>query len=336
MRVAINGFGRIGRSVFRILNTAADVRVVAINDIADNEALAYLLRYDTVMGRFPDDVTMQGDVLRTSRQNVKMTEVAEPGAWAWKELGADYVIESTGRYRRKAELEKHLAAGARKVILTVPAKDEIDATIVMGANEDALRPGHRSVSNASCTTNCLAPLAAVLNEAFGIESGLMTTVHAYTNDQRLADVPHSDWRRSRAAAENIIPTTTGAARTVGKVLPALAGKLDGLAMRVPIPDGSIVDLVAMVSKDTTAEQVNDAVRRAAATPRLRNILLYSEEPIVSSDIVGNPHSSIFDAPFTRVVDGRFVRTLTWYDNEWGYSNRVVDLLRLMDKVDPAP
>ncbi|MGH9866599.1 MAG: type I glyceraldehyde-3-phosphate dehydrogenase [Candidatus Polarisedimenticolia bacterium] len=335
MRVAINGFGRIGRSVFRILNTAPDVRVVAINDIADNEVLAYLLRYDTVMGRFPDEVSVQGDVLRTSHQNVRMTEVGEPGAWAWKDLGADYVIEATGRYRRRAELEKHLAAGARKVILTVPAKDDIDATIVLGVNEADLRPAHRIVSNASCTTNCLAPLAGVLHEAFGIESGLMTTVHAYTNDQRLADVPHSDWRRSRAAAENVIPTTTGAARTVGKVIPALAGRLDGLAMRVPIPDGSIVDLVTLVTKETTADRVNDVVREAAATPRLRDILLYSEEPIVSSDIVGNPHSGIFDAPFTRVVDGHFVRTLAWYDNEWAYSHRVVDLLRLMDRIDPT-
>jgi glyceraldehyde 3-phosphate dehydrogenase len=332
MRIAINGFGRIGRSVFRILNDQPWAQVVAVNDIADNEALAYLLRHDTVMGPFPDSVAIQGDVLRTSRQNVKMTEIAEAGAWPWKEMGVDCVVESTGRYRRRAELEKHLQAGAGRVVLTVPAKDEIDATVVLGANEESLRPEHRIVSNASCTTNCLAPLARVLDESFGIESGVMTTVHAYTNDQRLADVPHSDWRRSRAAAENIIPTTTGAARAVGKVLPGLAGRLDGLAMRVPIPDGSIVDLVATLRDETTAEKLNAAVKDAAATPRLRRILRWSDDPIVSSDIVGDPHSCIFDAPFTRVVDGRFVKVMAWYDNEWGYSHRVVDLLRLMGGV----
>jgi glyceraldehyde 3-phosphate dehydrogenase len=329
MRVAINGFGRIGRSVFRILNDTGDVEVVAINDITDNEALAYLLRHDTVMGSFPDTVTVEGDLMRTSRQTVKMTEVPEPKALPWKELEVDVVIEATGRFRKRAEIEEHLDAGAGKVILTVPAKDEIDCTVVLGVNEDELEPGHRLVSNASCMTNCLAPVAKVIHENFGIESGAMTTVHAYTNDQRLADVPHSDWRRSRAAAENIIPTTTGAARAVGKVLPELAGRLDGMAMRVPIPDGSIVDLVVTLGTDVTAEQLNDALREASKTERLRNILKYSEEPIVSSDIVGDPHSSIFDAPFTRVVEGRFVKILAWYDNEWGYANRVVDLIGLI-------
>jgi glyceraldehyde 3-phosphate dehydrogenase len=330
MKIAINGFGRIGRSVFRILNDAADAEVLAINDISDNEALAYLLRHDTVMGPFPDKVEVEGETLRTSRQTVRMTAIAEPSELPWREMGVDYVIEATGRFRKRAEIEQHLEAGASKVILTVPAKDEIDCTVVLGVNEDALRPEHRIVSNASCTTNCLAPVAKVLHENFGILRGVMTTVHAYTNDQRLADVPHSDWRRSRAAAENIIPTTTGAARAVGKVLPALAGKLDGMAMRVPIPDGSIVDLVTVMEKTVTTESVNAAVREAADTERLRNILHYSEAPIVSSDIVGDPHSCIFDAPFTTVVQGRFVKTLSWYDNEWGYSNRVVDLLRLLD------
>jgi len=325
MRIAINGFGRIGRSVFRILNDQPWAQVVAVNDIADNEALAYLLRHDTVMGPFPDSVAIQGDVLRTSRQNVKMTEIAEAGAWPWKEMGVDCVVESTGRYRRRAELEKHLQAGAGRVVLTVPAKDEIDATVVLGANEESLRPEHRIVSNASCTTNCLAPLARVLDESFGIESGVMTTVHAYTNDQRLADVPHSDWRRSRAAAENIIPTTTGAARAVGKVLPRLKGKLDGLAMRVPVPDGSIVDLVARLRERPRRDEVNAAVREAAAGP-LARIVEYSEVPLVSSDIIGNPHSSIFDALSTDAAGDGWVRVVSWYDNEWGYSNRVVDLI----------
>jgi len=330
MKIAINGFGRIGRSVFRILNSAPDAEILAINDIADNEALAYLLRHDTVMGLFPDKVEVEGDILRTSRQTVRMTAIADPSKLPWSTLGVDYVIEATGRFRKRADLEQHLQAGADKVVLTVPAKDEIDFTVVLGVNDGDLRPEHRIVSNASCTTNCLAPVAMVLHESFGIVRGVMTTVHAYTNDQRLADVPHTDWRRSRAAAENIIPTTTGAARAVGKVLPALAGKLDGMAMRVPIPDGSIVDLVTVLEKTASVESVNAAVRDAAASERLRNILKYSEAPIVSSDIVGDSHSSIFDAPFTTVVQEHFVKILAWYDNEWGYSNRVVDLLRLMD------
>jgi len=282
MRIAINGFGRIGRSVFRILNAMKEMDVVAINDITDNDALAYLLKHDTVMGGFPDRIEVDGDMLRTQFQNVKMTEVAKPAELPWKELGVDYVIEATGRFRKRAEIAHHLDAGAKKVILTVPSKDEIDCTIVLGVNESDLKPEHRIVSNASCTTNCLAPMAKVLHENFGIVSGVMTTVHAYTNDQRLADVPHSDWRRSRAAAENIIPTSTGAAKAVGKVLPALAGKLDGMAMRVPIPDGSIVDLVTVLEKEATPKQINEAMRQAAQTDRLARILFYSEAPIVSS------------------------------------------------------
>lgn len=333
MRVAINGFGRIGRSVFRILNTlGGGVEVAAINDLADNEAMAYLLRHDTVMGRFPDKVEVDGDIMRTSYQTVKMTEIPDPMHLPWGELGVDIVIEATGRFRKRAEIEQHIKAGAKRVILTVPSKDEIDFTVVLGVNEDQLKPEHLIVSNASCTTNCLAPVAKVLHENFGIESGVMTTVHAYTNDQRLADVPHSDWRRSRAAAENIIPTTTGAAKAVGKVLPDLAGKLDGMAMRVPIPDGSIVDLVTVLREETTAERINEALRDAARTERMKNILKYSVDPIVSSDIVGDPHSSIFDSPWTKVVDGHFAKVLSWYDNEWGYSNRVVDLIGLMSKM----
>jgi glyceraldehyde 3-phosphate dehydrogenase len=333
MRVAINGFGRIGRSVFRILNAMEGMEVVGINDISDDDALAYLLKYDTVMGPFQGTINIEGDILRTRFQKVKMTAVPEPAELPWKELGVDYVIEATGIFRTRAQLADHLEAGAAKVILTVPAKDEIDCTVVLGVNEADLKPHHQIVSNASCTTNCLAPVAKVLHENFGIISGVMTTVHAYTNDQRLADVPHSDWRRGRQAAENIIPTTTGAAKAVGKVLPALEGKLDGMAMRVPIPDGSIVDLVTSMENEATVEQINEAMREAAASAQLKNILCYSEAPIVSSDIVGDPHSSIFDAPYTTVIGGRFVKTLAWYDNEWGYSNRVVDLLKLLDGFD---
>ena len=332
MKIAINGFGRIGRGVFRILNRMEGMEVVAVNDLADNEALAYLLKYDTVMGRFPGEIEINADTMRTRFQTVKMTDYSDPAELPWKELGVDYVIEATGAFRKRAQLAKHLEAGASKVILTVPAKDEIDCTVVLGVNESDLTSDHRIVSNASCTTNCLAPIAKVLHENFGIVSGVMTTVHAYTNDQRLADVPHTDWRRSRAAAENIIPTTTGAARAVGKVLPALDGKLDGMAMRVPIADGSIVDLVTTLERDTTADQINDAVRAAAESDEMKPILRYSEAPIVSKDIVGEPHSCIFDAPLTQVVDGRFAKTFSWYDNEWGYSNRVVDLLKLLDRL----
>ena len=329
MRVAINGFGRIGRSVFRILNTRDDVDVVAINDIFDKEALVYLLKYDTVMGRFPDDVNLDGDTLMTSRQKVKMIGERVPADLPWDSMGVDIVIESTGIFRMREQLEAHLSAGAKRVVLTVPAKDEIDYTVVLGVNHDGLKPEHRIVSNASCTTNCLAPMAKVLHEAFGIEVGVINTVHAYTNDQRLADVPHSDWRRSRAAAENVIPTTTGAARAVGKVLPELDGKLDGIAMRVPVPDGSVVDLNVLLEQSVSVDQVNDAVRSAADSGPVADVLEYSTMPIVSTDIIGNKHSSIFDAPFTRVIDNNFVKTLNWYDNEWGYSNRVVDLLILL-------
>ena len=329
MRVAINGFGRIGRSVFRILNTRDDVDVVAINDIFDKEALVYLLKYDTVMGRFPDDVNLDGDTLMTSRQKVKMIGERVPADLPWDSMGVDVVIESTGIFRMREQLEAHLSAGAKRVVLTVPAKDEIDYTVVLGVNHDGLKPEHRIVSNASCTTNCLAPMAKVLHEAFGIELGVINTVHAYTNDQRLADVPHSDWRRSRAAAENVIPTTTGAARAVGKVLPELDGKLDGIAMRVPVPDGSVVDLNVLLEQSVSVDQVNDAVRSAADSGPVADVLEYSTMPIVSTDIIGNKHSSIFDAPFTRVIDNNFVKTLNWYDNEWGYSNRVVDLLILL-------
>ena len=333
MKVAINGFGRIGRSVFRILNSKEDVNIVAINDIFDKGALTYLLKYDTVMGRFPDEVTLEGDMLKTGSQSVKLIAERDPLSLPWGELGVDIVIESTGIFRQREQLENHLKAGAKRVVLTVPSKDEIDYTVVLGVNDDGLLPEHKIVSNASCTTNCLAPMAKVLNDSFGIEMGVINTIHAYTNDQRLADVPHSDWRRSRAAAENVIPTTTGAARAVGKVLPELDGKLDGIAMRVPVPDGSVVDLNVRLEKDVTLDEVNDAVKAAADSGPLQNVLQYSTLPVVSTDIIGNPHSSIFDAPFTRVVEGNFVKTLNWYDNEWGYSNRVADLLSVLHSLD---
>ena len=333
MKVAINGFGRIGRSVFRILNSKQDVDIVAINDIFDKGALTYLLKYDTVMGRFPDEVSLEGDILKTGSQSVKLIAERDPSSLPWGELGVDIVIESTGIFRQRDQLENHITAGAKRVVLTVPSKDEIDYTVVLGVNDDGLLPEHRIVSNASCTTNCLAPMAKVLNDSFGIDMGVINTIHAYTNDQRLADVPHSDWRRSRAAAENVIPTTTGAARAVGKVLPELDGKLDGIAMRVPVPDGSVVDLNVRLEKDVSIDDVNDAVRSAADSGPLKNVLQYSTLPVVSSDIIGNPHSSIFDAPFTRVIEGNFVKTLNWYDNEWGYSNRVADLLSVLHALD---
>ena len=333
MKVAINGFGRIGRSVFRILDNRENVDVVAINDIFDKGALTYLLKYDTVMGRFPGEVTLHGDILKTQHQSVKLLAERDPASLPWDELGVDIVIESTGIFRERKQLQNHIIAGAKRVVLTVPSKDEIDYTVVLGVNDDGLRPEHKIVSNASCTTNCLAPMAKILNDSFGIQMGVINTIHAYTNDQRLADVPHSDWRRSRAAAENVIPTTTGAARAVGKVLPELDGKLDGIAMRVPVPDGSVVDLNVRLNEDVKVEDVNDAVMSAADSSSLKNVLEYSTLPVVSSDIIGNPHSSIFDAPFTRVIEGNFVKTLNWYDNEWGYSNRVADLLDTLYALD---
>ena len=323
--VGINGFGRIGRSVFRILSDRPDIEVAVVNDLFDNDHLAYLLKYDTVMRVFPKDVSTDADSMTVAGRRVRMTSEKDPAKIPWGKHGVDVVIESTGKILTREPLSKHLAAGARKVVLTVPAKDAIDATIVVGVNDGELRPEHRIVSNASCTTNCLAPIAKILDERFGIEEGLMTTVHAYTNDQRLADVPHKDLRRSRAAAENIIPTTTGAAKTVGKVLPRLAGRLDGIAVRVPVPDGSIVDLTCRMSRPVTGAEVNAAVREAAAGP-LARIVEYSEVPLVSSDIIGNPHSSIFDALSTQASGDGYLKVLAWYDNEWGYSNRVVDLV----------
>lgn len=329
MRVAINGFGRIGRSVFRILNSRKDIDVVAINDLYDNDVLAYLLKYDTVMKGFGQDIHLEGDLLITPNEKVKMLSYKNPEELPWKDLGVDIVIESTGVFRTREKLEPHLRAGASYVILTVPAKDKIDYTVVLGVNEDGLKPEHKIISNASCTTNCLAPMVKVLHDNFGVKEGMMTTTHAYTNDQRLADVPHKDWRRGRAAAENIIPTTTGAAKAVGVVIPELAGKLDGMASRVPVPDGSVVDLVVEVERDVTVGDVHEAVRKASQSPNLKNILLYSEERVVSSDIVGMSYSSVYDPEFTKVLGNRIIRTLNWYDNEWGYSHRVVDLVGII-------
>jgi glyceraldehyde-3-phosphate dehydrogenase, type I len=326
MRVAINGFGRIGRAVFRILEGIPDIEVVAINDLFDPAALRYLLSYDTVMGRFGKPVTLEDDQLVTSKTRCKLISYKNPAELPWKDLGIDAVVESTGVFRKRAQLEQHLTAGAKRVVLTVPAGDAIDYTVVLGVNEGGLKPDHRIISNASCTTNCLAPMAKVLHEAFGIEEGMINTVHAYTNDQRLADVPHADWRRSRAAAENIIPTSTGAAKAVGEVLPELKGRLHGIAARVPVPDGSVVDLFARLKTKVDAADIHAAVRAAARGP-MQGILQYSERPLVSTDIIGNSHSSIYDAEFTQVSGGHFVRVLNWYDNEWGYSSRVCDLLR---------
>jgi glyceraldehyde 3-phosphate dehydrogenase len=326
MKIGINGFGRIGRSVFRILEEVDGIDVVAINDLFDREALRYLLDYDTVMGPFGKSLSLEDGHFVTSKGRVKLLSERNPADLPWAELGVDAVVEATGVFRTRDQLAQHLAAGAKYVVLTVPAKDPVDYTVVLGVNDDGLKAEHRIISNASCTTNCLAPMARVLDDEFGIEEGVIDTVHAYTNDQRLADVPHSDWRRSRAAAENIIPTSTGAAKAVGEVLPQLQGRLHGIAARVPVPDGSVVDLFVKLGKVVSVEDVNTAVRAASETDRLSGILQYCDTPIVSSDIIGNSHSSIYDAGFTGVIGGRYLRVLNWYDNEWGYSCRVCDLL----------
>jgi glyceraldehyde 3-phosphate dehydrogenase len=331
MRVAINGFGRIGRSVFRILDKRADAEVVAINDVFDHDALRYLLNYDTVMGRFEGTSRLEGDDLVTAHGRTRMIREKDPLKLPWGDLNVDVVVESTGIFTTREQLNKHLEAGAKRVVLTVPAKDEIDYTVVLGVNDEGLKPEHRTISNASCTTNCLAPLAKVLQDSFGIAEGIINTVHAYTNDQRLADVPHSDWRRSRAAAENIIPTSTGAAKAVGQVLPQLKGKLDGIAARVPVPDGSVVDLFVELEKRVTVEDVHEAIKAAAESKRMKGILQFVALPVVSSDVIGNSHSSIFDAGFTSVTGGKYLKCLSWYDNEWGYSNRVCDLLNLVTR-----
>ncbi len=328
MKVAINGFGRIGRSVYRILSQRPDMEVVAINDLFDAASLVYLLRYDTVMGPFEGSLELDGDVLKSGHTETRMLSERHLDELPWKSLGVDAVVESTGVFRTRIDLQRHIGAGAKRVVLTVPAKDAIDYTVVLGVNDDGLRPEHHIVSNASCTTNCLAPMAKVLNDAFGITNGVINTVHAYTNDQRLADVPHTDWRRSRSAAENIIPTSTGAAKAVGEVLPELKGKLDGIACRVPVADGSVVDLFVELASTASEEDIHKAVHNAASGA-MAGVLQYGSGPLVSSDVIGTPYSSIYDAEFTSVSGGRFVKTLNWYDNEWGYANRVCDLLGRM-------
>jgi glyceraldehyde 3-phosphate dehydrogenase (phosphorylating) len=327
VKVGINGFGRIGRNVFRAAKAAgADIDFVAVNDLTDPGTLAHLLKYDSILGRYPGEVSVEGDVISADGDDLKVLSEREPAALPWAELGADVVIESTGLFTAREAAAKHLEAGAKKVIITAPAK-EPDVTVALGVNfdRDYDEENHHIISNASCTTNCLAPLAKVLNESFGIEHGLMTTIHAYTADQRLQDMPHKDLRRARAAAINLIPTTTGAAKAVGLVLPELNGKLNGLAMRAPVATGSVVDLVFSTPDPVTTEQVNAAVKEAAEGS-LKGILSYTEDPIVSTDIVRDPHSSIFDAGQTMVIgDGHMVKAVSWYDNEWGYSNRCVEL-----------
>ena len=327
VKVGINGFGRIGRNLFRAAHESeADLDIVAVNDITDNATLAYLLKYDSILGRFPGEVTEGGGSITVDGKEIKVFEERDPADLPWGDVGVDVVIESTGLFTKRDDAKKHLDAGAKKVIISAPAT-EPDVTVALGVNFDSEYDAgsHHIISNASCTTNCLAPIAKVLHEAVGIEHGLMTTIHAYTADQRLQDMPHSDLRRARAAALNLIPTTTGAAKAVGLVLPELEGRLNGFAMRAPVATGSVVDLVAQVGRETTKEEINAAVKAAAEGP-LKGILSYTEDEIVSTDIVKDPHSSIFDAGLTMVMEGTMVKVVSWYDNEWGYSNRVVELV----------
>ena len=325
VKVGINGFGRIGRNIMRAALGNKEIDFVAVNDLTNTQTLAHLLKYDSILGNLDADVKASGDSITVNGDAFKVLSVKDPGELPWKDLGVDVVFESTGRFTDRDSAARHITAGAKKVIITAPGK-KADLMTVLGVNQDAYDPAkHHIISNASCTTNCLAPFAKVLHESFGIQKGWMTTIHSYTNDQQLLDLPHKDLRRARAAALSIIPTTTGAATAVGQVLPALKGKLDGISLRVPTANVSVVDLAALVDKPTTAEEVNAAFRQAAAGP-LKGILAVSEEPLVSIDFRGNSNSSIVDAPYTSVMDGNFVKVLSWYDNEWGYSMRCVDLL----------
>ncbi len=325
VKIGINGFGRIGRLVFRRLMANKDFEVVGINDITDAKTLAYLLKYDSVHGKYKGEVKADGDAIIVDGKRLKITAEKDPAKLPWKEVGAQIVVEGTGIFTSREKLQLHIQAGAQKVLLTAPAKDEIDATVVLGVNENVLTGKELFVSNASCTTNCLAPMVKVLHQEFGVDHGFMTTIHSYTNDQRLLDLPHSDMRRARAAALSIIPTTTGAARTVGKVIPELKGRLDGFSLRVPTPDASITDFVAVVKKSVTKDDVNAAMRKASEAS-LKGILQYTEDEVVSADIIGNEHSCIFDSKLTMAY-GNTVKVFGWYDNEWGFSCRVVDLLK---------
>ncbi len=332
IKVAINGFGRIGRITFRGLIQKENIEVVALNDLTDAKTLGHLLKYDSIHGKFPGEVLVDGDYLVVNGNRIKIYAERDPANLPWKDLGVDVVIESTGVFRNKEKMGKHIQAGAKKVILTVPADnaDDVDATIVLGVNDDMLKPEMQFISNASCTTNCLAPVAKVLNDKFGVVRGLMNTIHSYTNDQIILDSPHSDLRRARAAAVSIIPTKTGAAKAVGLVIPELAGKLDGFAMRVPTPDGSVVDLTCELARAVTKEEINAAMKEASMGA-MKGILEYCDEPIVSIDIVGNKHSSIFDSLLTQVIGGNFIKVVSWYDNEFGYSNRIVDMVERLAK-----
>jgi glyceraldehyde 3-phosphate dehydrogenase len=325
VKVGINGFGRIGRNLFRAaLEAGSDLEFIAVNDLVDAETIAHLLKYDSVLGRFSGEIEVSGGGITVDGKELKILSEKDPSALPWGDLGVEVVIESTGLFTKREGAEKHLEAGAKKVIISAPATDP-DITVVLGVNFDAYDPEvHNIISNASCTTNCLAPIAKVLNDTIGIERGLMTTIHAYTADQRLQDMPHKDLRRARAAAVNLIPTSTGAAKAVGLVLPDLQGKLSGISVRAPVITGSLVDLTCDVSKETSEDEINAAMKEAASGP-LSGILRYTEDPIVSTDVVTDPHSSVFDAEQTKVVDGTFVKLLSWYDNEWGYANRCVDL-----------
>ncbi|WP_339227397.1 type I glyceraldehyde-3-phosphate dehydrogenase [Oceanobacillus sp. FSL K6-2867] len=330
VKVGINGFGRIGRNVFRQSLLNDEVEVVAVNDLTDANMLAHLLKYDSVHGSLKEEISVNGSNIVVDGKEIKVLSERDPAQLGWGDLGVEVVIESTGRFTNAEDAHKHIDAGAKKVIISAPANNE-DLTIVMGVNDDQYdAEKHHIVSNASCTTNCLAPFAKVLNDTFGIKRGLMTTIHSYTNDQQILDLPHKDYRRARAAAENIIPTTTGAAKAVGLVLPEISGKLNGMAVRVPTPDGSLVDLVAELDKTVTAEDINNALREAAEGP-LKGVLEYSEAPLVSTDIIGNPHSSVIDGLSTMVMEDNFVKVVSWYDNEMGYSSRCVDLAAFMKK-----
>lgn len=333
VKIAINGFGRIGRISFRNIQSKNNLEVVAINDLTDAQTLAHLLKYDSVHGRFNGEVYAEGEFLVVNGKKIRVFAEKDPENLPWGELGIDIVIESTGIFRNKEKMGKHIKAGAKKVILTVPADkaEDVDATVVLGVNDSILTKEMTCVSNASCTTNCLAPVAKILNDKFGVKRGLMNTVHSYTNDQQILDLPHKDLRRARAAAVSIIPTSTGAAKAVGLVIPELKGKLDGLSMRVPTPDGSVVDLTVELEKTVTKEEINAAIKEAAEGP-MKGILEYTEDPIVSCDIVGNPHSSIFDSKLTMVLEGNMVKVVSWYDNENGYSNRVCDLAERLAKL----